>query len=229
MPIKMKILLILAASALLLCSFSLTVSAKVSVTQFSLHNHLTTPTRRDLRDGVENSHRLRRNLRLLPKESQEKQRRLLNLTDSESDVNRDLLADSSVYDYDAKGFFTPYKDDGDQVDKNPSEVDLAEMVKALPYGDGPGVRPAHPKATRDFWEAIPNAKPTQMWEVVACPVVVRTSRVLLYLLIRVTCSSHWFLPRATHCIIFIIGPLCLSPKPSQVLHRRRDKPTMEFY
>lgn len=32
-----------------------------TVKQFNLHHHLTTPTSRDLRNGVENSHRLARN------------------------------------------------------------------------------------------------------------------------------------------------------------------------
>ncbi|KAL3916757.1 MAG: hypothetical protein SGILL_005033 [Bacillariaceae sp.] len=52
-----------------------------------------------------------------------------------------------------------------------ARLSMSGTVDELPFQDGPGVLYGLPEATVDFWEGKEGASPTQMWEVVACPVV----------------------------------------------------------
>jgi hypothetical protein len=122
------------------------------VKQFNLHEHLMTPTKRDLRVGVENSRRLARNAIRLGE-------------DDES--HRKLIASNPP-----DGLVTRFVVDG-ETPALPSagpRVEVDEVVGALPFGDGPGVFPGLPEGTPDYW--LNGGSPTVMWEVVACPVAV---------------------------------------------------------
>eukprot|EP00957_Ditylum_brightwellii_P211836 15366656-Ditylum_brightwellii.AAC.1 len=158
------------------CSSStLLVEAKLNPTRFNMYNHLTQPTRRDLRDGIKNSHRLRRNLQYIPEYLRaDAEEKLFTLateqqpdTDQENEIqDRNLMPDSSLYDYDAGPLklFTYYTDSEASTIQNPSPVNKNVTQLPLPFGDGPGVMPGYPEGTREFWEAQPDAYPKQMWE-----------------------------------------------------------------
>ena len=62
-------------------------------------------------------------------------------------------------------------------------VNINETIPSLPFGDGPGVMPAFPVATRDFW--FGNGPPVQAWEFLACPILVRLLPVVLAVVVVV--------------------------------------------
>jgi hypothetical protein len=135
------------------------------VKRFNLHEHLMGPTKRDLEGGVENSRRLAKNAIRLGVDT-ETHRALVGdnsfareSSGSDAPVPPDLVAQFSET--------TPLPSAGPRV-----EVD--NRVDALPFGDGPGVFPAFPNGTNAFWED--GGAPTQMWEVVACPVAVSSDQ-----------------------------------------------------
>jgi len=49
-------------------------------------------------------------------------------------------------------------------------VDIDTTIPMLPIGEGPGVLPKFQTATRDFW--LGNDPPEQVWETIACPILV---------------------------------------------------------
>ena len=53
-------------------------------------------------------------------------------------------------------------------------VDINDVIPNLAVGEGPGVLPGFPEATRDFW--LGDGSPTQVWESIACPIIVSTRR-----------------------------------------------------
>lgn len=157
--------------------------AKLQVSRLSMYDHLTTPTNRDLREGVHASSRLRRNLQRVPKEHRQNalnkiaEAAAAAATDKGIDggaTRRELYPPAEWYNYDEEPTtFTFYNDPNASTIDNPANVNVDGTTQLpLPFGDGPGIMPGYPEGTREFWEAQDGATPNFMWEVVACPVVV---------------------------------------------------------
>jgi hypothetical protein len=123
------------------------------VTQFNLYKHLMQPTKKDLEDGIENSHRLVRNAMRLGVDD-ETHRRLVPVNPPP-----DLL-------------FKKFNESSMPLSSKQSRLQKDETMEALSFGDGPGKFPGFPNATKAFWDG--DGPPTEMWEVVACPVAVRS-------------------------------------------------------
>lgn len=121
-----------------------------SVSRFNLGEHLKRPTSRELREGVVVSERFEKNPHIIRHH------------------DRDLLAASPDPDW-ATGdtpVIKEYTLSGFQPGKIPLKTNQTQ--DAMPFGDGPGVMPAFPQGTTDFWTGEGDAQ--KMWEVVACPV-----------------------------------------------------------
>ena len=110
------------------------------------------PTKRDLEDGVENSHRLARNAIRLGVDD-ETHRRLVPVNPPDELVKR-------------------FNESTMPLPSKQARLQKDETMGALSFGDGPGAFPSFPNATQAFWDGT--GAPTQMWEVVACPVAVRS-------------------------------------------------------
>jgi hypothetical protein len=123
------------------------------VKRFNLHEHLMSPTKKDLQVGVENSRRLARNAIRLG---------------VGTDAHRALVAGGNDFEFLVTQFDldTPLPSTGPRV-----VVDT--VLDPLPFGDGPGVFPGLPTGTKEYWEDGGN--PSKMWEVVACPVAVSSA------------------------------------------------------
>ena len=130
------------------------------VKRFNLHQHLMSPTKRDLQGGVENSRRLARNAIRLGVGT-ETHRALLG--------ENSLMAQAVIPDY----LVTPFDPDTALPSDGP-RVAVDGVIDPLPFDDGPGVHPAFPTGTKAFWED--GGDPTKMWEVVACPVAVSSDQ-----------------------------------------------------
>ena len=95
------------------------------IEQFNLHRHLTTPSTRDLEDGVHNSRRLAHNARRL------------GIAEDDRD-HRDL---AMVANPDKATIVTRFND----ATFGSGRYDPIEFDSPLPFGDGPGIQPGLPK------------------------------------------------------------------------------------
>lgn len=129
--------------------------------QFNLHESLMTPLPEG--SGVDNDLRLAKNAVRLGIATDE-HRKLLYTVD-EDDIERIV----ERFDQGA-----PYPSDGPRI-----TVD--GPMDPLPFQDGPGVMAGLPQGSRSFWtgvdengdDVLPSYRePQNMWEIVACPVVV---------------------------------------------------------
>ena len=115
------------------------------VKQFNLRDHLTKPTAAELKLGTESSRRLAHNhVRL----------------GIDEEHHRKLVPEnppSGIVKMFTEQTYQNLPSTGPRL-----KIDTF-MDDALPFGDGPGVRPGLPQGTRDFW--LGDGPPTQMWEV----------------------------------------------------------------
>lgn len=121
-----------------------------SVSRFHLGEHLKRPTTRELREGVVVSDRFEKNPHII-----------------RHDHARDLIAANPNPGWAGD---TPVINEYTPSEFPPGKIPLKtdQTQDAMPFGDGPGVMPALPKGTKEFWTGQGFAQ--EMWEVVACPV-----------------------------------------------------------
>lgn len=120
------------------------------------------PTEEELEEGVHKSRRLARNAARLGIDTEQ---------------HRELIGWRSFPEKIVQSF-----DDETPSPSTGPRLKLDQTMDPLPFQDGPGVVVGLPKATREFWtgkdaegkEVDPDKQqPEFMWEVMACPVVVR--------------------------------------------------------